>query len=647
MVRASRSVALPGQLAMALGGLVAYGYDFSRENIFNQMPAVLALLDPSLYQQDFYVQEMVQFTPRSYYYYLIAGPVKLGLPLTAVCFVYFAIAFASFSLGLYAIGRYLGQSRLSAAILAFLGLAVADGTVGYTSLFRRAPIPSVYAIAVAVWGIYYCLKHRWVIGYGLFGLSCLLQFLIGVLPGLLFTPALCCYSLRSRQPARAMAAWLALLGLAIGLVYLPMALSGNTSSSLLGDREFVWLYGYVRHPHHLILSVFSVGSWRRFLFFVAAGLICLWSSRQLQREKKLTIGLTIATGCVLLAIGYVFVEVYPVALVAKLQLARTTPFILLLCLAAIAAYASERYEGQPLLTFGLIAMPVVDNAGGLLTLLIAIGAVAQPVPLRWRSLLSKTLSGRKARAIGYGLLVVLLLVTYNYHLALLLSFAYPWLMDQRPDWAPALLRAAYGITAVSAIFVCLQLGGLVPNRSLSPLHRALKLSPQTDTPVKLLATHLKEHSPVDSLVLVPPGDRVFRFYSQRSVVVNFKGFPFTDAGMVTWAERMENLLGDLPASVESTMAADFQNRSGKELGAIARQYGATHILSSRAWHADVAGQIVAQQGDWVLWSLTKPGVAQNLTGPGPNVDTLYRASGTAAASRLQLGPEPGSATANR
>jgi hypothetical protein len=55
------------QLAMALCGLVAYGYEFSRENVFNQMPAVMALLDPTLYSRDFYVQEMVQFTPRSYY----------------------------------------------------------------------------------------------------------------------------------------------------------------------------------------------------------------------------------------------------------------------------------------------------------------------------------------------------------------------------------------------------------------------------------------------------------------------------------------------------------------------------------------------------------------------------------------------------
>ena len=589
------------QMAMALSGLVAYGYNFSRENVFNQMPAVMALLDPTLYSQDFYVQEMTQFTPRSYYYYALVLPVKLGLSLPLVCFIYFAIAFIAFSLGLYAIGRYLGQSSLAAASLAFLGLAVADGTVGFTDLVRRTPLPSIYAIGIAIWGIYFCLQQRWVRGYLLLGLSCLLQFLIGVLPGLLFTPALVVHSLRVKRPQQILWAWGALLVLA-GLVYSPMVLSGSTGSNLLSDADCVWLYGYVRHPHHIILSVFSMASWRRFVYFLLAGLACLYGSQQLVLHQKITLALTMLTGCGLLAVGYSLVELYPVATVAKLQFARTTPFILLMVLAAIAVYASEHYHrGNPALALLLIAIPVIDNAGGLITLIVVAMSLIKPGPAQFWQWLNQH---SKAKLwVTYALFWIVLVVTYPYHVALFASFAYPFFIDEFPGLLKRLRPATYGVIAICAAFLLLHMSGVVAHRSLSPVHRAIKLAPLVDNPVKALAVNFRDSAPTDALVLVPPADRVFRFYSQRSVVVSFKGFPFTDAGMVTWQKRMTAILGELPTSVEAVLDQRFSQRTGTELGAIAAEFDATHILTRQSWHPDIPGTVVDQQDDWVLWAV--------------------------------------------
>ncbi len=594
--------AWPMNLAMALCGLVAYGYNFSRENVFNQMPAVMALLDPTLYRQDFYVQEMIQFTPRSYYYYALALPVKLGLSLPVVCFIYFAIAFTGFSLGLYAIGRYLGQSKLSAAVLAFLGLAVADGTVGYTDLFRRAPLPSVYAMGIAIWGIYFCFQQRWLRGYVCLGLSCLLQILVGVLPGLLLTPALLFHSIRTGRPQQIFWAWGALLALA-GLVYSPMVLAGNTGSDLLSGLDFVWLYGHVRHPHHIIMSVFSVKGWWRFVYFVAAGLACVYCSQRLHPHHKVTLALTMVTGCCLLVVGYVWVEIYPVATVAKLQFARTSPFILLMVLAAIAVYASEHYHrGNQALALGLMVAPVIDNVGPLITLMMVVLTLVKPGSQAFWQGLNRRIQQRPW--VSYGLFLMALAVTYAYHVALFLGFAYPFLRDEFPRLGKQLRLGAYGLTALCGVFVALNLGSGMAHRSLSPIHRAIKLAPRVDEPVKTLAVHFRDQAAVDALVLIPPSDRMFRFYSQRSVVVSFKGFPFTDAGMVTWQQRMGDLLGDVPASVEGVLDRRFRRRTGAELGAIAHQYGATHILTRQAWHADIPGTtVVEQQDDWVLVAL--------------------------------------------
>ncbi|NEQ49846.1 MAG: hypothetical protein F6K11_06885 [Leptolyngbya sp. SIO3F4] len=590
------------QLAMALCGLVAYGYTFSRENVFNQMPAVMALLDPTLYGQDFYVQEMIRFTPRSYYYYALALPVKLGISLPVVCFLYFAIAFIAFSLGLYAIGCYLGQSKLSAAVLVFLGLAVADGTVGYTDLFRRAPLPSVYAIGIAIWGIYFCLRQRWIRGYLFLGISCLLQILIGVLPGLLLTPALIFHSVRTKRPQQVLWAWGVLLVLA-GLIYSPMVLAGNTGSDLLSGVDFVWLYGYVRHPHHIIMSTFSVKAWWRLVYFMAAGFLCLYGSQRLQSSHKVTLGLTMATGCCLLAMGYGLVELYPVATVAKLQFARATPFMLLIALAAVSVYASEHYHrGNQALALCLIAAPVIDNAGGLITLIIVGLSLIRPGPeTLWRYVNQRL---QALPWVGYTLFLIVLLVTYSYHLVLFLSFAYPFVIDEFPTWSKRLRLTAHAMTFISAVFVLLHISGAVSHRSLSPVHRAIKLAPLVDEPVKTLAVHLRDRTSKDALVLVPPSDRLFRFYSERSVAVSFKGFPFTDAGMINWQHHMQVLLGELPANVESVLDQRFSQRTGAELAEIAAQFQATHILTRQDWHPNIPGStLIEQEGNWALWAV--------------------------------------------
>ncbi|MEO0396754.1 MAG: DUF6798 domain-containing protein [Cyanobacteria bacterium P01_A01_bin.137] len=590
------------QLAMALSGLVAYGYNFSKENVFNQLPAVMALLDPTLYSQDFYVQEMLRFTPRSYYYYVLALPAKLGLSLPLVCFLYFAIAFTGFSLGLYAIGRTLGGSTLTAAVLAFLGLAVVDGTVGFTDLFRRSPNPSVFSIGIAIWGIYFCLRQQWTRGYGLFGITCLLQFLIGLLPGLLFTPALLIHSLTAKRPRQMVSAWGTLMALA-GMVYAPMVLSGSTSSDLLSGEQFIWLYGYVRHPHHIIFSTFSTNSWWRFGHFTVAGLLCLYGSRQLKPVHKMTLASAMVAGCGLLALGYGFVEIYPIATVAKLQFARTTPFILLMALTAIAVYASEHYHrGHRALGLLLIAVPVIDNLGGLITLVVVALTLIKPgTDAFWQRVNQKSWA---LPWLAYGLFLAVLTVTYSYHLALFLSFAYPFLREEFP--ARRLRLAAYGVTAICGLFVALHLGGVVSHRSLGPVHRAIKFAPLVDRPLKQLAVNARDATAVDALVLVPPSDRMFRFYSQRSAVVSFKAFPFTDAGIVTWQERMEAMLGELPAEIEEKLDGLFLQRTGAELGAIAAKYKATHIVTRQDWHPDIPGStVVDQQEGWVLWAVNR------------------------------------------
>ena len=147
------------------------------------------------------------------------------------------------------------------------------------------------------------------------------------------------------------------------------------------------------------------------------------------------------------------------------------------------------------------------------------------------------------------------------------------------------------------------MGGVVVHRSLGPVHRAIKFGPLYDHPVKKIGVNFRDRTPTDALVLVPPADRIFRFYSQRSVVVTFKAFPFTDAGIVTWQQRLEAMVGTMPENAEDTLNAIFMQRTSAELVDVAKQFGAGYILTRQDWHPDMPGTLLDQQEDWVLWDV--------------------------------------------
>ncbi|NEP15989.1 MAG: hypothetical protein F6J97_03690 [Leptolyngbya sp. SIO4C1] len=593
---------LPTAFAL-LSALVAYGYSFGRPNLYNQIPVVAALLDPNLYSQDFYIQEMAEFTPRFYYYHLMVGLVRLGFSLPVACFGLFVLAFGSTVLGLWAVGRQLGRSPFAGLGLAFLGLSVTTGTLGRTDIFRLEPIAAVYAMGVAIWGIYYCSRRQWQLGYLLFGLACLLQFLVGVLPAGLWGLSLLYETARSRQWRRPILPLL-ILGLLISLVYIPMALAGNTSSADISSAAFVHLYGEVRHPHHIILSTFPAAEWTSFLSLLGAGALCLQLSQRLSRAQKRDLGLVMAgTGGALL-LGYLLVEIYPVALVAKLQLARTTPFALIAALAAVAVLASEyRDRDNHAVSLLLLALPLVDKIGPglLLGLALLLWLARRYPPLSQIERL--TLTRPRSIAIAYALFLLVLLVCWAYLPVFFGSLAgrllAPPLSARTRRWLAA------GI-AVLVLFLGLQLAGVVVHKPLTPLHRPLKLYPRADDDLKQLAAAFAQLSPEAALVLVPPSDDVFRFYAQRSVVVTFKSFPFTDQGILTWQQRLADILGPVAAQMVDPAYADwrYSQRSGEDLAAIAQRYGAGYLLTQAAWHPDIAGRPVAAVGDWVIWQLT-------------------------------------------
>jgi hypothetical protein len=584
--------------------LIGYGYLFPSENNLVEAPSVLHLINPEIYQNDFFVREQVQIGPRYYYHLLIATLAKIGLTIPQAYFLCYVVAFSSFIFGLYSLGRRFGRSKLTSVSLSFLGLATTTGTIGFVDLFRTEPIPSVFAIGFTIWGIYFCFCKRWTLGYLFFGLAALLQFLVGVLPGAMMA-SLLILDARKKNNLKTAFYPFSILALFLSFVFVPMALSGNTNTTELSDKSFIDLYGIVRHPHHIIPSSWSSVNWRNFLLFELGGFLFIKNSPVLKKEDKFNLIVLVTTSIFLLFIGYLLVEIYPIAWVAKLQFGRTTPFAQLAILIGIATSIEQYYRNnKKILSLLLLLAPTLHNSAIYLLIL----AILLSIP---------NLERLTARfPVGLALLAGFILLDLSsvpslpldfikqifWKCVLLFSLTSPFILEEfLKTWQWKNLTI-YSLALTSSLFAILGLLGVLPQQLLDSFQGRVKVYNETKSDIGKLALRFRKLSQEDALVLVPPSEYLFRFYSQRSVVFDFKGFPHTDTGIQEWASRMKAIVGKI-TPVKADIDRRYCSLSTSELVSLAQQFHADYILTRTDCQTGIDGTIVDREGLWIIYKL--------------------------------------------
>ncbi|NJQ97341.1 MAG: hypothetical protein HC784_05960 [Hydrococcus sp. CSU_1_8] len=104
-----------------------------------------------------------------------------------------------------------------------------------------------------------------------------------------------------------------------------------------------------------------------------AGIFFIRITDSLRSQDKIKLFSVIGITFLALLIGYLFVEIYPLSFVAKLQLARTTPFAKLMVLIGLSVLINEQYRQRNLgVCLLLLVIPIVNNGGTLLLFLAMI-----------------------------------------------------------------------------------------------------------------------------------------------------------------------------------------------------------------------------------------------------------------------------------
>ncbi len=585
-----------------LGSFIARGYTFPVGNHYTHVPQIKSMLNPELYINDYYVQEMLQFTPRYYYQYLVYLLSKVTGSISLTYFIYYLISFTSFICGLSAIAKIFTPSKISAAVLSFLGLT-AYTLIGYIQLFPNTPIPATFAMSLTVLGIYFCFRQRWIIGYLFFGLASILQFLVGVLPGIMFLPIMLVDVIKKRQFREFILALFILFGLAC-LVYLPMVLTGTTSTNKLSNEEFVFIYGWVRNPHHIIPAYWNWKIRLDFICFILGGCLCIHKVN-LDKSEKWKFYLIITESILALFLGYIFVEVYPLALFAKLQLARTVPFAQLMIFIAVSVLVNQLYQ-----------------EGNLGIGLLLVTSLILPVPYQGIGFFIFSIGLFFLEIWSYKLIVwIMVLVGLIFYLlhppinsvfnrlftmpGLFFVLLFPLILDEADIAIARKKLITYSLAIATGLVFVLGLFEALPSKLLEIFQQQVKFYRTPQDELTRLALRFREISNQDDVILVPPFVSNFHFFSERAVIVDFKHFPQTDSGIIKWKNRMEDVFGVALNDKLAVGAMEilFPQQTGKELINVAIKYGAEYILTRVDWHKNMEGIVVEQEGEWVIFKI--------------------------------------------
>jgi len=589
-----------------IGSLMATGYIFPIGGNFPEVPPIQFMLNPELYKNDYYVQEMVKFNPRYYYYYIIYLLANLGISIPLAHFIYQFLAFGSFILACYAIINIYTNSKLPAAAMAFLCIAASFTDVGNTLIFSTKSVPSTFAMAFATWGIYFSLRQKWLTGYLFFGLGCLLQFLVGLLPGLMMLPVLVIESVRQRNFKTLIWA-IALLAAMASIVYVPMLLTGTTSTHTIDNAEFVYIHVKVRNPHHILPSNWDLGNWFNFICFIIGGLLCIKNAELLRKEDKINFYVIIGTSIFALFLNYIFVEVYPLAFIAKLQLARTVPFAQLIIFIAVCLTIDILYRQKRIAISLLLLVVLTLPFRGIIFLGLSVWQTKKYVFPKGFNILLWIL------AIGTVIFSLIYPVTDSWEImgdriisipVLFSILAFPFILEETSLATSIKQTLTHTLALITTATLVFGVAGILPKPILNVFQTRVNINAVSSDDLSRLAMRFSQISSRDSLVLIPPSVTSFQFFSERAIVVNFKNFPFTEKGIKEWQNRMQAVLG-VPLNPQMIWGGNdlFIRRSSADLVKVARNYHADYILTRSDWHPNIDGEIVEQEGKWILFKI--------------------------------------------
>lgn len=132
---------------------------------------------------------------------------------------------------------------------------------------------------------------------------------------------------------------------------------------------------------------------------------------------------------------------------------------------------------------------------------------------------------------------------------------------------------AVNVTAVALFLIFLQLMGPIATAGTDG-PGAAERNYARDDPVY---EFLRNETPTDARVIVPPQTYQARLSADRAIVVDWKTFVFTPDGVAEWQQRINDVCG--VNELDSLDGCQFENLSGADIAELATKYDACWLMS--------------------------------------------------------------------
>ena len=618
-----------------LSTFILIGYLYPHSNHSQEVPPIMALIDSELFTKDFAVQSYLGEGPRKYYQLIVFALSKSGIGIAVSYFILFSFSLLSTILAIFKIAK-LNSSKLWinywASGLILLGWFIFGAKGWGAELYRGIPLPATFAMSIVIWGIYFTLRGKALIGYIFFGIGGIIQFLVGFMAGLSFFPATLLIIGREQKTLQIrrilldklapILAWFFLLL----IIYLPMQLQDKLIPPYESTFPITFIFGNVRVPHHWLPSSASIGIWlNNFLFYAGAAWLGLNSKNNSNQKLVNSLIITMAIGVLAIFINFLLVEIYPIEIIGKLQFQRILPFshlaAYILIIGAINRMASEQPFPLWKIIF-FITMPFTAFYG----IALFVGVAFQSIMAR-----SSILQNMRVRqdTIIYGFLTILFLTFRNYFnnqswkdilfyeskitafilMAMCIIICFPSLKFFRKGHNYLILKIFTPLSLILLISLIL-ISNIDNNNKINIARKFIQTSqPKIVSDEFKLAKLFKSKSKKEDLILTPPmmSFSFFGFDSRRSVVFSYKNVPYNNSSIQEWGRRLRDITGVEPyKGIHKDLGYLFCERSKEELLQVAKKYDASFILFDSKCHGGLetaSNEVIAKSGQYYVEKL--------------------------------------------
>jgi len=517
------------------------GYGVSDNN--TQLPLLYRFLDPNYLLNDWYVNSNSEMVNVRYNFIAFIAIINKIIPqLELLYFMIFVICYICAGFSAYFISLTFFKNRIVAILSSFLVLFGATYSLGYNQLLHDNLVPYLVAMALSLLGFYFILKRRFILFSIMLGLSSVIHFLTGglIYPILFISSFLTRFGENNNLRNHIVSLMIFIIFFSFNI---PIIFSQIENSVSMSTEELVFIYGIFRAPHHLMPSSFPVISYVMFFIFFILFAVAL---RKTGAEKEYREFIEILLCLIFLSfmIGTIFVEIFPVGLILKLQLFRLSTLITFIGYMFISEYiikeVSYRRSNFHFLIYVALALSLLtpylffyyfflfaainiietnslSNRNKTIFLIIALFVIA--------SLSSKNfiVFSTSIWPFNQGMWLIESKAGKELIASFIALFAFYFINNK------SIRHSAIIISLIACLLFILS----IP----STLHYTTCYDPYTED----VYGFIKDSSPPDSVFLTPPYIETFRLGAERAIVVDFKGFIFSEESMREWYSRIRNV----------------------------------------------------------------------------------------------------------